>query len=321
VSEVAPPEVVALAQQRAAARCDRDFAAADRLRVEISSAGWVVTDTADGFALRLKPPYDVLSSLAALPDNSSAPDLRRATVSVVVDGWPDDVRTCLNALLEHAPSDVVVQALDLADVDGAGAALHEFADERLEEWHVDSAPAWRGGSIGWGQARVALLRADVATVHVWCDLSTVFTGDAVTPLIDAIGAEADVVAAGWRGANVDVDDGWRSVRDGGPGDVDVLLGYLFAMRRDIALAAGGPHPKARFYRNADLEFSLALREAAGNAGSAGRLVALGDALPCRQDRHRGYHETDPDYRDKESAKTYTRLLQRFRSKPELLAPR
>src|SRR5437588_4999287 len=96
----APPEVVALAQQRAAARAQRDFAAADRLRDDIAAAGWLVADTADGFDLRPKPPYDVLAGLAALPDNSGAPDGHRATVSLVVDGWPDDVRTCAEALLD-----------------------------------------------------------------------------------------------------------------------------------------------------------------------------------------------------------------------------
>jgi len=314
----APPEVVALAEQRAAARSDRDFATADRLRDEIAATGWLVDDAGEGFTLRPKPPYDVLPSLAALPDNSSASDTRRATVSLLVDGWPDDVRTCVDALLRHTPVDVVVQALDLGNVDGAGDALHEFADERLEEWHLPTMAAWRGGSVGWGQARTALLRADTAMLHIWCDLSTVLTGDAVTPLVDAVLTDTDVAAAGWRGADVDRDDEWRSVRDAGPGAVDVLLGYLLAMRRDVALAAGGPHPKAKFYRNADLEFSLALRAAARESGSAGRLLALGDALPCRQDRHRGYHDTDADYRDKESAKTYNRLLQTYRRRADLL---
>src|SRR4051812_13851896 len=176
-----PPEVVALAGQRAAVRADRDFAAADRLRDDIAAAGWLVVDTADGYDLRPKPPYDVLAGLA-LPDNSGLPDDRRATVSLVIDGWPDDVRTCVEALLDHVPADVVVHALDLGNVDGAGDVLHDLAGDRLEVWHVDAAPAWRGGSVGWGQARSALLRADVAQVHVWCDLSTVLTGDAVTPL-------------------------------------------------------------------------------------------------------------------------------------------
>src|SRR5205823_2288488 len=94
-----PAELVALAEQRASARAERDFAAADRLRDEIAAAGWLVGDGADGFTLTPKPPYDVLPAPAALPDNSDAPDTRRATVSVLVDGWPDDVRACLDALL------------------------------------------------------------------------------------------------------------------------------------------------------------------------------------------------------------------------------
>src|SRR3954451_4893190 len=104
----APPDVVALAQQRAAARADRDFVAADRLRDDITTLGWLVVDTADGYDLRPKPPYDVLTGLSALPDNSGTPDGRRATVSLVVDGWPDDVRTCVVALLYRQPADAVV---------------------------------------------------------------------------------------------------------------------------------------------------------------------------------------------------------------------
>jgi hypothetical protein len=305
-----PPDLVALAEQRAVARTDRDFAAADDLRDRIAAAGWVVTDTPAGFALAPKPPWDVLASVADLPDNASAPDARRVTVSVLVEGWPDDVRTCLAAVLDHTDDDVVVQVLDLGDVDGAGGAVHEFAGSRVEEWHV-------AGPAGWGASRAALLRADVARVHVWCDPSTLFDGDALTPLLDAIDGSEDVVATGWRGVDVDLDDGWRSFRDAGPGDVDALLGYLFAMRRRAALAAGGPHPKARFYRNADMEFSFALREA--NPG--GRLVVPAAELPCRQDRHHGYHDSDPAYRDKESARTYQRFLARYRGRTDLLAPR
>ena len=277
-----------------------------------------MVDTADGFALTPKPPYDVLGSLADLPDNSTTPDARRATVSVVVDGWPEDVRTCVDALLAHTDDEVVVQALDLGNVDGAGDVVHSYAGGRIEVWHLDGSGMWRGGTVGWAAARTALLRADTARVHVWCDLSTVFTGDALGPLLDAIDADADVVAAGWRGVDVDRDDEWRSFHDAGPGDVDALLGYLVAMRRSAALAAGGPHPKARFYRNADLEFSFALREAAVSAGRRARLVVPTAELPCRQDRHRGYHDTDPALRDRESARTYQRFLQGYRGRTDLL---
>ena len=290
------------------ARAARDFAAADALREQIAAAGWRVVDSADGYELAPKPPYDVVDRITDLPDNSPFGDARRATVSVIVDGWPDDVRTCIDALLTNTSEDVVVLALDLGNVNGAGDALHEFAGERLDEWHL-------AGASGWSAARTALLRADVARIHVWCDLSTVLTGDGLTPLLDAIDTSDDVVGAGWRGVDVDVDDEWRSVADASPGDVDAVLGYLFAMRRAAALAAGGPHPKARFYRNADIEFSFALRE---SAGPGARLVVPEGELPIRQDRHRGYHDTDPEFRDAESAKTYNRFLQRYRGRDDLL---
>jgi cysteinyl-tRNA synthetase len=49
--EEAPPEAVALAEQRQAARAARDFAEADRLRVDLLALGWEVRDEAGGFRL------------------------------------------------------------------------------------------------------------------------------------------------------------------------------------------------------------------------------------------------------------------------------
>jgi len=47
----APNEVVALAEQRQAARAAKDFAEADRLRDELAALGWQVRDVDDGFQL------------------------------------------------------------------------------------------------------------------------------------------------------------------------------------------------------------------------------------------------------------------------------
>ncbi len=47
----APGEVVALADERVAARAAKDFAASDQLRDAITAAGWTVRDVADGYEL------------------------------------------------------------------------------------------------------------------------------------------------------------------------------------------------------------------------------------------------------------------------------
>ena len=219
-----------------------------------------------------------------------------------MEGWPDDVRTCVEALLAHSPTDVQVVLLDNGGTDAA-AAVHELAgsSERVQEWHVE-----RPG--GWSAARQALVRADTAEVHVLMDVSTVLEGDALAPLLRAL-EDASVAAAGWRG--VRVQDGWREFEDAGTGEVEALLGYLIAVRRTAALQVPLP-PKARFYRNADMEWSFLLRDA-----GAGRLVVPDEPLPVRQDRHRGYHDSDPELRDRESRKTYERFLQRFRGREDL----
>lgn len=297
-----PAAVRALAEQRAQARTDRDFVESDRLRDVIAAAGWVVRDGPDGYVLTARPPYDVLPSLSALPDRSGEPDTRRCTVALLVDGWPDDLRTCVTAVLAHAPADVHLLLLENGPTD-AGAVVHELAagSDRVEALHVEQ-PG------GWGPARQALVRADTATVHVLMDLSTVFEGDALTPLLAALEDPA-VAAAGWRG--VRVADGWREFEDAAAGEVEALLGYLVAVRRAVALEVPLP-VKARFYRNADMEWSFLLRDAGH------RLVAVD--LPVRQDRHRGYHDSDPAFRDRESRRTYDRFLQRFRGREDLRLP-
>ena len=51
VRDDAPPEVVELADRRAAARAERDFETSDRLRDELAALGWVMRDRDDGFDL------------------------------------------------------------------------------------------------------------------------------------------------------------------------------------------------------------------------------------------------------------------------------
>ena len=292
-----PPEVVELAERRSQARQARDFAAADQLRDQLHQLGWLVTDSGQGFSLHQPPPYEVLPNPEAVPQASSGQPWR-ASAALLVEGYPDDLRDCVTALLAVAPAEVRIIALDIGNESGAGDVLHELAvasGGRLAEWHV-------AASKGWGVARNALLRADTAPVHVLMETSTILTGDAITPLLAAL-ADPAVVAAGWRGADPDPD--LRSFHDAGPGEVTALLSYLMAVRTEAALQAGGLPAGARYYRNADLEFSLRL-------GKVGKLVVPDQPLPVRQATHRGYHDADPQYREAESRRNYRRVLDLLR---------
>ncbi|MFG1962556.1 hypothetical protein [Nonomuraea sp. NPDC049028] len=217
-----------------------------------------------------------------------------ASVSLIVDGRPDDVRASIESVLEHTDAHVV--ALDLGDVDGAGEVLHKLAlrhPDRITEWRVAETPHWRGGSATWGACRAKLLRLDTSEVHVLMETSVVLTGDALTPLVAAVADGA--VAAGWHGlerppegAVTPPDDteaaqgglerqligaGWR---EAGPGRVRALRGDLMAVRRSAAISA--LPEDARDGENADLELSMALK---------GELVVPSDRLPVRHLRRHG----------------------------------
>jgi hypothetical protein len=299
VSEPLPPEVVELAERRAAARAAKDFAASDALRNELSDAGWVVRDRPDGYDLEPRLPYAVARSGAELPDRSGSADTHPASVALVVDGWPDDARRCVASLLAHTPAEVSVLLLDNGAGPEVAAAVHELASatpDRVQELHVED-------PLGWAAARTALLRADTATVHVWAEPSVELTGNAITPVVSAVLEDERVGAAGPYGVDVAAD--WQSFTDAVPGDVDALNGYLLAFRRSALLAVGGPHPKARYYRNADLELGFTLR-------ADGWRVVMTEPVPLTLHRHRGYHDTDPAVRDRESRRNYDRFLDRFR---------
>jgi hypothetical protein len=44
-------------------------------------------------------------------------------------------------------------------------------------------------------------------------------------------------------------------------------------------------------------------------------------LPLIQGRHHGYHDVDPDYREKNSKKNYGRILEKYRGRTDILSAR
>ena len=112
--------MVRLAERRAEARRQRDFAAADRFRDEITGAGWQVLDTPDGFELvpvRIPPAVSVVADLHTWPEDGerffasltaqSPPEGQFEVIELVpTSGFAAD----RNAALAQTEADVVVFA-------------------------------------------------------------------------------------------------------------------------------------------------------------------------------------------------------------------
>ena len=293
----APDSVHELARARQEARAERNFALSDQLRDEIASQGFEVVDVAGGYELRPKKRFPVYESTRDIrPINSGKFEI---TVAMIVDGFHEDAATCIKAIKDHSQCAIAVLV-----VGDPGVLVNEL-DSRTSLVQVNE-------NFGWGENANALLRNVTSEFIVIMDPSTIFTGDAITPVLEEL-KKRDFVAVGWRGGLVNLEDDWRSTDDKGAGEVDVLFSYFIGMHREDALAARGFSNRAVFYRNADIEFSLNLRH------SNGRLLQMD--LPLDQARHHGYHDSEPEYRDAQSKKNYDRILERFRGKTAILSPR
>ncbi|MEY3649586.1 MAG: hypothetical protein RL370_289 [Actinomycetota bacterium] len=289
-----PDSVTQLAQARMDARAAKDFKLADKYREDLMHAGYEVVDVAGGYELRPKKPYITL----AYPRDIRPIDLENdVTVGIIVDGFTDDALETVRTV--KANSDCAVAIIAIGDA----GALFEEMDKRTYLISVA-----QGAS--WADCANVFLEKVASKYVVVMDPSTQFTGDAISPVIDEL-AKGQYVAVGWRGGLVE--DQWRSVDDKGIGEVDVLFSYFMAFNREAITQVGGFNPRAVYYRNADIEFSLKIRQAGG------KLLQMD--LPLTQGRHHGYHDVDPDYRDAQSKKTFDRILEKFRGKEAILSPR
>ena len=297
----APEEVVELARLRLAARAAKDWTLADKLRNQIAELGFEVLDVADGFEFKLKSPFPIVSRIS---------DLRRFTdksfessIAIIADSYIDDLLTAVASIKEYAPDNCAI--LILISGKPELGKLATLLDSRTFIAQIQD-------GVGWGEAANALLKLAPSPYVIIMDPSTRLLGDAVTPTIAAL-SSGEWTAVGWHGGLINIADEWRSVEDKGPGPVDVLFSYFIGINRENAIESGGFSNRALYYRNADIEFSLRLRQARGNL--------LQIDLPLEQARHHGYYDTDPVYRDEQSKKNYDRILERFRGKNEILVDR
>ncbi|MDA0216840.1 MAG: hypothetical protein O3A12_00750 [Actinobacteria bacterium] len=219
------------------------------------------------------------------------------TVGIIIDGFHEDAITSIQSIMEYSGAGIALL------INGKQEPLALPTSDRIRVFEAKQ-------KLGWGNAANFLLENSEKKYLALMDPSTTFTGDAAALVEEKL--DEGYKGVGWRGGLINIEDEWRSVDDKGPGEVDVLFSYFMALDREFAQEIGA-NPSSKYYRNADMELSLALREAGA------RLYQID--LPLQQGRHHGYYDVDESYREKHSKDNYNRILKRFRGKNDILSPR
>ncbi|HYN63686.1 MAG TPA: glycosyltransferase, partial [Candidatus Limnocylindrales bacterium] len=161
--------------------------------------------------------------------------------------------------------------------------------------------------LGWADAVNLGLRRAAGQIVVLLDSSIEPIGDFLAPLLSAFDDATVGLAGPWGVTSAD----GRQFTDAPSGEVDAIEGYCLAIRREALQQVDGFDHHFRFYRNADLDLSFAVRD---NGWRAVRT----DPLPLQQHKHRGWTAHDEAERDRLSRRNFYRFLKHWGDRRDLL---
>ncbi|MHB1576684.1 MAG: cysteine--tRNA ligase [Candidatus Dormibacteria bacterium] len=305
----APPDGpwTSVASDRERLRSNGNFQEADQARSQLIAMRVVPEDHRQQTGYRRATPLDLrrgmISSPLEVPDSRAEPDRCEISVSIVTQGYPEDLRRCLASIREnlhgHSVEVLVVDndappecRLVLEEAAGQEMALTSyFADHRLGE----------------AAARNATIRAARGRVVLILDTGVELVGDAFSPILQKL-ADPSVGAVGrWGARSSDM----REFFDTDQELVDAIDGYCLALGRQRFQELGLLDERYRFYRMLDFNLCLELR------AQGLRQLRLPE-LPVVMHEHRGWEDTEEDERDRLSRLNFRRFYERWHHRPDLL---
>jgi hypothetical protein len=304
-----PEPVLAAARARAAARADRDWPEADRLRAVIDAAGWKIVDRGTDFSLEPARPPTVADPAGTrygasddVPSRLGEPPSGLATVVLVATDWVADVDRAVSAIRANTPAGVSIVVV----ADAVPAEQEEHLPDPADDLEVVRTSERLGTAAAWNIG----IRRSGAPIVVILDPSVEPTGDFVTPLANALDDPSVGVAGGYGITSGDL----RHFDDAESGDVTAIEGYAIAFRRADGADRGPLDERFRFYRNLDIWWSLVLRDE-GEGSQPRRAVAV--PIPATRHEHRGWTSVDPADRDRLSKRNFYRIIDRFGARHDL----
>ncbi len=288
----APAEIASLAEERAAARRERDYATADRLKSEIEEAGWRVIDAGDGYRLVPAHPPNVVEDGV----------VRYGSSAGVV------------SLLDEPPSAPVTIVLpDGASVTDPPARAHfvRVGAQPLEGGAKDGSEVVRtAGSLGLAADWNIGIRRSVGEVVVLLAPGVSVGEEAVGRLSGAL-AEASVAVAGADGlSSADL----RRWLPAPAGEVDALGPSVLAFRRADARDRGPLDERFIDPLRLAVWWSLVLRDE-GTDRPPRRALALELAISRPEEAG---PPSGVEQRDRAARRDFYRLIDRFGRRFNLL---
>ena len=314
-----PSEIHDLAQARVAARANRDWPEADRLRAEIESAGWKVVDQGTRFRLERAGPPDIAEGerirygrSASVPSRLAEPASAVATVVLRATDSATELVRSIDGLRRHAPAGtqviVVADAPDPATseaLEAANGPAQSIAGEPPEI-------VWMVERLGPAAAANAGLRRAVGGVVILLDSSIELTGDVVTPLVQVLADLSVALAGAWASVSRDV----RRWQEAPPGDADAIDAALMAFRRTDVEARGPLDERLKNGSHLATWWSLVLRDE-GEDDEPRRAVRL-DGLPVVRHQRPDEGVARSDEQARLDKRDFYRVLDRFGRRRDLL---
>lgn len=293
-----PAAVLAWAEDRNRLRTEKKFAESDRLRDRITSVGYTVKDSPTGPVFTLTRYADSKAS----PNRLEQPATCDWSINLLAyNNRAEIIRAARSALTWSKEFSIEVVIVDNGSEDGTAEAISELAcaDERMR-------PVFLASNLGEGAGRNVGFRASGGKQIMVLGGHLEITGDVFTPLAATLIAEG----VGATGSNGLVSSDLFSFNPAPTLECDALEFYLFAFRRERLQTVGLLDEKFFFYRNIDLDWSLAFKD-------KGLRLMTTHQLPITVHEH-PYLRMDSAERDKLSKKNYRRFLDKWRERKDLL---
>ncbi|MGH9196948.1 MAG: glycosyltransferase family 2 protein, partial [Acidimicrobiia bacterium] len=252
---------------------------------------------------RYSDPNLVLSRLSESPSKDFS-------IVTFTAGWPGDLErlhASLRAFCGEPSWELIAVSNNSPDVDEFVQRIVKADGEDGEDGEV------RGISfsqnVGYGGGVNSGIVQSAGKVIVVVDTSVEATGDFLTPIAETLKDSSIGLVGKWGLLSPDL----RHFDEATYGEVDAMQAYLMAFRREDSDSVGRFDPKFKFYRNADIDYSMRWRD------RGFKVVALD--LPITRHEHREWESLSPEQREAKSRDNFARLLRNWRDRTDLLTGR